>query len=155
MNTVTGKSVHAAIWSKFHTQLRDSTGGFCLFMDHPVVFGVYYKLWQTSYSFIEFHLILIQYRYINIIQYYNAILYYIIYFTFHICNILQYNFIYIHSCFATTCWCDQGYRATHLPLTCPVGGKRPSVNHEPWTNIMSMFLHVFASSLSLCCRLMR
>lgn len=44
MNAVTGKSVHAAIWSKFHTQLQDSTGGFCLFMDHPVVFGVYYKL---------------------------------------------------------------------------------------------------------------
>ena len=40
-------------------------------------------------------------------------------------------FIYIHLCVATTCWCDQGYRATHLPLTCPVGGKRPSVNHEP------------------------
>ena len=42
-------------------------------------------------------------------------------------------FISIHLCVATTCWCDQGYRATHLPLTCPVGGKRPSVNHEPWT----------------------
>ena len=33
----------------------------------------------------------------------------------------------------TTCWCVQGYRATHLPLTCPVGGKRTSVNHEPCT----------------------
>ncbi len=26
MHTVTGKSVHAAIWSKFHTQLQDSMG---------------------------------------------------------------------------------------------------------------------------------
>ena len=50
-------------------------------------------------------------------------------------RLLWYLFLFIHSCVATTCWCDQGYRATHLPLTYPVGGKRPSVNHEPWTMV--------------------
>ena len=45
-------------------------------------------------------------------------------FNFRLITFFLYIYIYTSVCVATTCWCVQGYRATHLPLACPVGAKR-------------------------------